>query len=156
GRAPKCKIQAKRLRKSPPAARFCMLRGGLTIAPRIGTRRCRKGPPRRTYYRILDLNPRRSFRELRRGLERRSKASCYFLAIRASEAGACVPSDGGREVAIVAFRNVVQCRWVLVEGRIDEADRTALRGVDERYQAGPKRGHRTGSADDRILSIDSD
>src|ERR1700691_3228496 len=82
--------------------------------------------------------------------------SRYFLSVRTSKSGACVPSRRRREGAIVSLRDVVQHAGILVESRIQITCAGSLCGVYKRDQGRPQRRYGTGSAEHSGTAIDAD
>src|SRR5262249_59216953 len=78
-----------------------------------------------------------------------------FLAIWTAEPGARIPSNSGGEGAVITVGDIPQCSGVSVEGRVDKSDRTGLRRINPRDQAGPQRSNGARPADDRVSPVDA-
>jgi len=82
--------------------------------------------------RVDDRRDRPSFwTTARHGLarRRRSEQSSDLEAVWTAEACTGIPAECGREVTVIALRNVAQRCGCRIERRVDEADRRAFRGV---------------------------
>src|SRR5271154_454004 len=82
--------------------------------------------------------------------------SGYFLSVRTSKSGACVPSGRRREGAIVSLRDVVQHAGIFVDSRIQIACAGSLCGVYKRDQRRPQRRYGARSTEHPSAAVDAD